>query len=204
MAAPRRPHVRAGALALTTTTWAATCRSTCISTCATTMSMRWCCGGTPRRAGTWASAAPTRIPRVAALQRHAMRRYRALDRYYKRGEFFGFGQEVHVHVLPEEHGHGGEPVQSLGPGTRRSAPRFRSTGWGSIATAGMPPAQATAATASTPTPAPMPWPDRCLPGRRLSLRSARSLSEAASLVDPTPGGGRARRTSGIQADEQAS
>ena len=43
-------------------------------------------------------------PRVAALQRHAMRRYRALDRYYKRGEFFGFGQEVHVHVLPEEHG----------------------------------------------------------------------------------------------------
>ena len=43
-------------------------------------------------------------PRVAALQRHAMRRYRALDRYYKRGEFFGFGKEVHVHVLPAEHG----------------------------------------------------------------------------------------------------
>ncbi len=43
-------------------------------------------------------------PRVAALQRHAMRRYRALDRYYKRGEFFGFGQEVHVHVLSAEHG----------------------------------------------------------------------------------------------------
>ena len=43
-------------------------------------------------------------PRVAALQRHAMRRYRALDRYYKRGEFFGFGEEVHVHALSHEHG----------------------------------------------------------------------------------------------------
>ena len=43
-------------------------------------------------------------PRVAALQRHAMRRYRALDRYYKRGEFFGFDQDVHVHVLSAEHG----------------------------------------------------------------------------------------------------
>ena len=43
-------------------------------------------------------------PRVASLQRHAMRRYRSLDRYYKRGEFFGFGEEVHVHVLPDEQG----------------------------------------------------------------------------------------------------
>jgi hypothetical protein len=42
-------------------------------------------------------------PRVASLQRSTMKRYRALDRYFKRGQFFGFGHEVHVHALPDEH-----------------------------------------------------------------------------------------------------
>jgi hypothetical protein len=41
-------------------------------------------------------------PRVAELHRQAMRRYRRLERFYKRGEFFGLGEEVHVHVRPEE------------------------------------------------------------------------------------------------------
>ena len=41
-------------------------------------------------------------PIVADLQRRAMRRYRALDRFYKRGDFVGLSEEVHVHALPAE------------------------------------------------------------------------------------------------------
>jgi hypothetical protein len=41
-------------------------------------------------------------PHVAAQHRHAMKRYRELDRFYKRGDFYGLGEEVHVHALPEE------------------------------------------------------------------------------------------------------
>jgi hypothetical protein len=41
-------------------------------------------------------------PMVAQAQRMAMERYRQLERYYKRGEFYGMGEEIHVHVLPEE------------------------------------------------------------------------------------------------------
>jgi hypothetical protein len=41
-------------------------------------------------------------PAVANAQREAMRRYRRLDRFYKRGEFFGINEEIHLHVLPEE------------------------------------------------------------------------------------------------------
>jgi hypothetical protein len=39
---------------------------------------------------------------VADSHRQAMRRYRRLERFYKRGEFFGCGEEVHVHARPEE------------------------------------------------------------------------------------------------------
>ena len=31
-----------------------------------------------------------------------MKRYRKLDRFYKRGEFYGLNEEIHVHVLPDE------------------------------------------------------------------------------------------------------
>jgi hypothetical protein len=31
-----------------------------------------------------------------------MKRYRKLDRFYKRGEFYGLNEEIHVHALPEE------------------------------------------------------------------------------------------------------
>ncbi len=31
-----------------------------------------------------------------------MQRYRRLDRFYKRGDFHGLGEEVHVHALPGE------------------------------------------------------------------------------------------------------
>ena len=31
-----------------------------------------------------------------------MKRYRELERFYKRGEFYGLGEEAHVHALPDE------------------------------------------------------------------------------------------------------
>ncbi len=41
-------------------------------------------------------------PSVVRAQQQAMRRYRELDRFYKRGEFFGINEEIHLHVLPGE------------------------------------------------------------------------------------------------------
>jgi hypothetical protein len=42
------------------------------------------------------------VPAVAEAQVRAMQRYRELERFYKRGEFFGMGEEIHVHALPSE------------------------------------------------------------------------------------------------------
>ena len=41
-------------------------------------------------------------PLTAETHRQAMRRYRKLERFYKRGEFYGLGDDIHVHVLPRE------------------------------------------------------------------------------------------------------
>lgn len=41
-------------------------------------------------------------PAVVEAHKAAMKRYRELDRFYKRGEFYGMNEEVHVHVLPGE------------------------------------------------------------------------------------------------------
>lgn len=41
-------------------------------------------------------------PRVAEGHRQAMRRYRQLEAFYKRGDFYGISEEIHVHALPEE------------------------------------------------------------------------------------------------------
>ena len=41
-------------------------------------------------------------PMIVERQKLAMARYRRLDRFYKRGEFVGVNEEIHVHVLPEE------------------------------------------------------------------------------------------------------
>lgn len=41
-------------------------------------------------------------PLIAANQRAAMKKYRSLDRFYKRGDFFGINEEIHIHVLKEE------------------------------------------------------------------------------------------------------
>jgi hypothetical protein len=41
-------------------------------------------------------------PAVVEAQKRAMRRYRELDRFYKRGEFFGINEEIHLHALPQE------------------------------------------------------------------------------------------------------
>ena len=42
-------------------------------------------------------------PAVASAQREAMGRYHELERFYKRGAFFGISEQIHVHVLPAEH-----------------------------------------------------------------------------------------------------
>jgi len=41
-------------------------------------------------------------PRIIEAQQQAMQTYRRLDRFYKRGEFHGLGEEIHLHVLPGE------------------------------------------------------------------------------------------------------
>ena len=41
-------------------------------------------------------------PNVVNVHRHAARRYRELERFFKVGEFYGMGEEIHVHVLPDE------------------------------------------------------------------------------------------------------
>jgi len=41
-------------------------------------------------------------PFVAELHRREMKRYREWERFFKRGEFFGISEEIHLHVLPKE------------------------------------------------------------------------------------------------------
>jgi hypothetical protein len=41
-------------------------------------------------------------PKIVVAQQEAMKWYRAHDRFYKRGEFFGISEEIHLHVLPDE------------------------------------------------------------------------------------------------------
>lgn len=41
-------------------------------------------------------------PAVVEAQKQAMERYRELERFYKRGEFYGLNEEIHLHVLPNE------------------------------------------------------------------------------------------------------
>ena len=41
-------------------------------------------------------------PAVAEAQKRAMVLYNELQSFYKRGEFYGISEEVHVHVLPDE------------------------------------------------------------------------------------------------------
>ena len=44
-----------------------------------------------------------------------MRWYRAHDRFYKRGDFYGANEEVHLHVLPDGEGVCRQHVQSCRP-----------------------------------------------------------------------------------------
>ena len=84
-------------------------------------------------------------PAVVRAQQDAMRRYRELERFYKRGEFFGINEEIHVHVLPEEQAmvvnlfnlsdqareiSGSIPLADLGLEQSRSFPRQRAMGHG--------------------------------------------------------------------------
>ena len=41
-------------------------------------------------------------PAVAQAHKLAMRHYRSLERFYKRGDFYGISESIHLHALPEE------------------------------------------------------------------------------------------------------
>lgn len=41
-------------------------------------------------------------PEVVAAEKAAMKRYKSLEAFYKRGEFYGLGEEIHVHVLGDK------------------------------------------------------------------------------------------------------
>jgi hypothetical protein len=41
-------------------------------------------------------------PRIAQAHRLAMQQYRRLERFYKRGDFYGIGEEIHIHALRQE------------------------------------------------------------------------------------------------------
>ncbi|MBI2914679.1 MAG: hypothetical protein HYY08_02015 [Firmicutes bacterium] len=41
-------------------------------------------------------------PRIAESHKLAMKRYRRLQRFFKEGDFYGLGEEIHVHALPDE------------------------------------------------------------------------------------------------------
>ena len=41
-------------------------------------------------------------PKVVEAQQKAMKWYRERDRFYKRGDFYGISEEIHLHVLSEE------------------------------------------------------------------------------------------------------
>ena len=41
-------------------------------------------------------------PLIADLQMREMKRYRQWERFFKRGEFYGLNEEIHLHVLPAE------------------------------------------------------------------------------------------------------
>jgi hypothetical protein len=41
-------------------------------------------------------------PKIADAQQQAMKWYRERDRFYKRGDFYGISEEIHLHVMPEE------------------------------------------------------------------------------------------------------
>lgn len=41
-------------------------------------------------------------PNIAAAQREAMKHYRRLEAFYKRGQIYGINEDIYVHVLPEE------------------------------------------------------------------------------------------------------
>jgi hypothetical protein len=41
-------------------------------------------------------------PKIVRAQQQGMKWYRARDRFYKRGDFYGINEQIHLHVLPEE------------------------------------------------------------------------------------------------------
>ena len=40
--------------------------------------------------------------KTVEAQKAAMKYYRQFERFFKRGEFYGINEEIHLHVLPEE------------------------------------------------------------------------------------------------------
>ena len=58
----------------------------------------WWFASTCRHLGVGGKAAP----KVWEAQQRAMTRYRELSRFFQRGQFYGLGEEIHLHVLPGE------------------------------------------------------------------------------------------------------
>jgi hypothetical protein len=56
----------------------------------------WWYASTCRYLGIWGTA---KDAAVVAAQKAAMKRYRAVEDLYKRGEFYGISEEIHVHAL---------------------------------------------------------------------------------------------------------
>ncbi len=57
-------------------------------------------------------------PAVVKAQQEAMKQYRRWERFYKRGEFYGINEEIHLHALPAENAFVVN-VFNLSGGTRR-------------------------------------------------------------------------------------
>ena len=67
-------------------------------------------------------------PAVAAAQKAAMRKYHGLERFFKRGEFYGINEEIHLHALPEENAFVAT-CSTCPTGSERSAAASSWAGW---------------------------------------------------------------------------
>ena len=67
-----------------------------------TTPIAWCCGGIASTCRHLGIGGKHPDPKIVAAQQQAMKWYRAHDRFYKRGEFYGINEEIHLHVLPGE------------------------------------------------------------------------------------------------------
>jgi hypothetical protein len=61
--------------------------------------MLWWFASTARHLGIGGT---NKDPKTVEAQKAAMKYYKQFERFFKRGEFYGINEEIHLHVLPEE------------------------------------------------------------------------------------------------------